>query len=209
MIGCGSVGSDAARGSCSAAASTSRSTRSPCRPTSRRTCRWPASRRRRALVDNDRRTPAWDAQFNRAADISYRQLQLLVGRALRRLVDRQLHADQQPGRPAPAAPRHGGGQACCRRASTTASRGARSGRASVSDEVRHPLAGDPHRAVDLPRQPRARLPDVGRPHRDPQVRHAARAVSLARADRRSTAPASARAICSATRSSSRSRASSP
>jgi D-amino-acid oxidase len=33
-----------------------------------------------ALVNNDRRTPAWDAQFLRAAEISYRQLQLMVGR---------------------------------------------------------------------------------------------------------------------------------
>src|SRR4051812_29380672 len=32
-----------------------------------------------ALINNDRRTPAWDAQFVRAADISYRQLQLMVG----------------------------------------------------------------------------------------------------------------------------------
>jgi D-amino-acid oxidase len=31
------------------------------------------------LVDNDRRTPEWDAQYRRAADISYRQLQLLAG----------------------------------------------------------------------------------------------------------------------------------
>ena len=31
-----------------------------------------------ALVNNERRTPAWDAQFVRAADISYRQLQLMV-----------------------------------------------------------------------------------------------------------------------------------
>jgi D-amino-acid oxidase len=33
-----------------------------------------------ALVNNDRRTPAWDAQFLRAAEISYSQLQLMVGR---------------------------------------------------------------------------------------------------------------------------------
>lgn len=33
-----------------------------------------------ALVNNDRRTPAWDAQFLRAAEMSYRQLQLMVGR---------------------------------------------------------------------------------------------------------------------------------
>lgn len=32
------------------------------------------------LVDDDLRTPAWDAQFMRAAEISYNQLQLLVGR---------------------------------------------------------------------------------------------------------------------------------
>jgi D-amino-acid oxidase len=31
------------------------------------------------LVSADKRTPAWDAQFRRAAEISYRQLQLLVG----------------------------------------------------------------------------------------------------------------------------------
>ena len=31
------------------------------------------------LVSNDRRTPAWDAQFRQAAEISYRQLQLLAG----------------------------------------------------------------------------------------------------------------------------------
>ncbi len=32
------------------------------------------------LVSADRRTPAWDAQFREAAEISYRELQLLVGR---------------------------------------------------------------------------------------------------------------------------------
>jgi glycine/D-amino acid oxidase-like deaminating enzyme len=31
------------------------------------------------LVESDRRTAAWDAQYRRAADISYRQLQLLAG----------------------------------------------------------------------------------------------------------------------------------
>jgi D-amino-acid oxidase len=31
------------------------------------------------LVEADRRTPEWDAQYRRAADISYRQLQLLAG----------------------------------------------------------------------------------------------------------------------------------
>jgi len=33
-----------------------------------------------ALVNKDRRTPEWDAQFLRAAELSYRQLQLMVGR---------------------------------------------------------------------------------------------------------------------------------
>ncbi len=32
------------------------------------------------LVDTDLRTPGWDAQFRRAAEISYEELQLLVGR---------------------------------------------------------------------------------------------------------------------------------
>ena len=32
------------------------------------------------LIDDELRTPAWDAQFREAAEISYRQLQLLVGR---------------------------------------------------------------------------------------------------------------------------------
>jgi len=31
------------------------------------------------LIERDRRTPEWDAQYRRAADISYRQLQLLAG----------------------------------------------------------------------------------------------------------------------------------
>ena len=31
------------------------------------------------LVETDRRTPEWDAQYRRAADISYRQLQLMAG----------------------------------------------------------------------------------------------------------------------------------
>ena len=32
-----------------------------------------------ALIANEQRTPAWDVQFRRAAEISYRQLQLLAG----------------------------------------------------------------------------------------------------------------------------------
>ena len=31
------------------------------------------------LVDNDRRTPEWDAQFRQAVRIAYRRLQLLAG----------------------------------------------------------------------------------------------------------------------------------
>jgi glycine/D-amino acid oxidase-like deaminating enzyme len=33
-----------------------------------------------ALINKDRRTPEWDVQFLRAAELSYRQLQLMVGR---------------------------------------------------------------------------------------------------------------------------------
>jgi glycine/D-amino acid oxidase-like deaminating enzyme len=33
-----------------------------------------------ALIDKDQRSPAWDAQFLRVAEISYRELQLMVGR---------------------------------------------------------------------------------------------------------------------------------
>ena len=33
-----------------------------------------------ALIDKEQRTPAWDAQFLRVAEISYRELQLMVGR---------------------------------------------------------------------------------------------------------------------------------
>ena len=48
------------------------------------------------LVENDRRTPEWDAQYRRAADISYRQLQLMVGPQWR-LLDGQLQRHGQPG----------------------------------------------------------------------------------------------------------------
>ena len=48
-----------------------------------------------ALVSNERRTPAWDAQFLRAAEISYRQLQLMVGPEVRRLLDGQLQRHRQ------------------------------------------------------------------------------------------------------------------
>ena len=100
--------------------------------------------------------------------------------ALRRVVARQLLADRRTAaaatRGTPERPSlHGGldGRAG----------GARPGRASVRDEVRAALAADPHRAEHLPRQPGARLPAVGRPHRHPQVRLAARAGGAARADR--------------------------
>jgi hypothetical protein len=34
-----------------------------------------------ALIDKEHRTPAWDAQFLRVAELSYRELQLMVGRS--------------------------------------------------------------------------------------------------------------------------------
>ena len=50
-----------------------------------------------ALIDKEQRTPAWDAQFLRVAEISYRELQLLVGRQLRRLLDGRLQRHQRSG----------------------------------------------------------------------------------------------------------------
>ncbi|MBI3492588.1 MAG: FAD-dependent oxidoreductase [Acidobacteria bacterium] len=56
------------------------------------------------LVENDRRTPEWDAQFRRAADIAYRQLQLLAGSPYGvSWVDSYQPTDELP-RPAPPNP---------------------------------------------------------------------------------------------------------
>lgn len=67
------------------------------------------------LVDGDLRTPAWDAQFREAVEISYRQLQLLVGRgygvswirsfALSNNEPRPRQTDREPERP-PLLPAH-------------------------------------------------------------------------------------------------------
>ena len=67
------------------------------------------------LVDGDLRTPAWDAQFREAAEVSYRQLQLLVGRgygvswlrsyALSNNEPRARQDDREPERP-PLLPAH-------------------------------------------------------------------------------------------------------
>lgn len=49
------------------------------------------------LVSPDRRTPAWDAQFRQAAEISYRELQLLAGLSrVWGLLDRQLQRHGHP-----------------------------------------------------------------------------------------------------------------
>ena len=47
------------------------------------------------LVANDRRTAAWDAQFRRAVEIAYRQLQLLVGPKYGISWINQLRSDRQ------------------------------------------------------------------------------------------------------------------
>ena len=125
--------------------------------------------------------------------------------ALRRVVARQLLAGRgtasaESGYPRAPEPDGGAGSGAGR---------ARSGGAPVRDEVRAPLAADSHRAEHLSRQPGPRFPALGRPHRHPQIRYAARAGGVARANRRSTARGSARRICSATRSCCRSRDSSP
>ena len=50
------------------------------------------------LVDGDLRTPAWDAQFREAAEISYRELQLLAGTRFGvSWIDRYALSDTPPG----------------------------------------------------------------------------------------------------------------
>jgi glycine/D-amino acid oxidase-like deaminating enzyme len=57
------------------------------------------------LVANDRRTPEWDAQFIRAAQIAYRQLQLLAGPAFGvSWIDNYQLTDTAPQPPQPPAP---------------------------------------------------------------------------------------------------------
>src|SRR5262245_8919952 len=54
------------------------------------------------LYTNDRRTPEWDAQYLRAADISYRQLQLLAGPHFGvSWLDNFFLTEQLPGPPRP------------------------------------------------------------------------------------------------------------
>ncbi len=76
---------------------------------------------RSGLVDDDRRTPAWDAQFMRAAEISYNQLQLLVGRNYGiSWMDSYSLMNQAPPPPPPPPPppatREGGSRPLLRRA---------------------------------------------------------------------------------------------
>ena len=47
------------------------------------------------LVDDDLRTPAWDAQFREAAEIGYRQLQFAGRTGIRRVLDPQLRSQRQ------------------------------------------------------------------------------------------------------------------
>ena len=57
------------------------------------------------LVENDRRTRDWDAQYLRAADISYRQLQLLAGPHFGvSWLDNFFLTEQPPGPPRPPDP---------------------------------------------------------------------------------------------------------
>jgi hypothetical protein len=53
------------------------------------------------LIDEHRRTPAWDQQFRKAAEISYRELQQLVGRGYGVYwIDQFAATDDPGGRPA-------------------------------------------------------------------------------------------------------------
>jgi glycine/D-amino acid oxidase-like deaminating enzyme len=57
------------------------------------------------LIDGDKHTPEWDAQFRRAADIAYRHLQLLVGTHYGvSWVDQYNPTDTQPPNPNAPAP---------------------------------------------------------------------------------------------------------
>ena len=64
-----------------------------------------------ALIANDKRTPAWDAQFLQAAEISYRQLQLLAGAPGYGVywIDSYNATDDPDARPAPGRANAGGG----------------------------------------------------------------------------------------------------
>lgn len=57
------------------------------------------------LVVTDRRTSEWDAQYKRAYDISYRQLQLMAGNPISGVswLDNYSLTDREPGAPAPPA----------------------------------------------------------------------------------------------------------
>ena len=63
-----------------------------------------------ALISPEKRTPAWDAQFRQAAEISYRQLQLLTGAPGYGVywID-TYNATDDPNPPAPATPPVNGG----------------------------------------------------------------------------------------------------
>ena len=135
------------------------------------------------LVDRDLRSPAWDAQFREAAEISYRQLQLLPGRGYGvSWIERYELRDDEPrapgqrawgrGRRAPAAhaPAHGDDAAG-------------TGRASLSDPLREPEHADTHRAVHLSRRPGPRRGGVRRAHRHPQVHRTEGAGGAGRAAR--------------------------
>ena len=163
------------RASCSVTASTSRSMRLPFRPTRRRTCRWPAGRRRRDSSTTDKRTAAWDAQVPAGRRDCVSTPAAAGGSEVRRLVDHALLADGQR-----AVAAEGGGN----RESAVSARSCRCRDDAVLGLVpgEHPFPTkyaiererDAHRAVDLSRRADERLPAVGRQGRDPKVRDAAR-----------------------------------
>ena len=102
------------------------------------------------LVEGELRTPAWDAQFREAAEISYRELQLLAGTRFGvSWIDRYALSDTPPGAAGeddeeearePLLPAHlRSGQL------HAGTRGA-----SLSQPLRHPGQPTAHRAVHLP-----------------------------------------------------------
>ena len=132
------------------------------------------------LVESDRRTPEWDAQYRRSADISYRQLQLMAGPYYGVAWVDDYQPTNELRAPNPPNPQRPSLQA----GFNTGRRGPAAGGTSVPDKVRDSPHRHPHRAVHLSRRAGARLSALRRPHRHPQVRHAARSHD-ARANRSS------------------------
>jgi D-amino-acid oxidase len=126
-----------------------------------------------ALIANERRTPAWDAQFRQAAEISYRQLQLLAGAPGYGVywIDSYNATDDPNAYPAPGAV----AETSSPKASARVAIAKYSAPASIRPhQIRGPHLRPRHRAIHLSRNPRPRLRPLRRQDRHSQVRNAER-----------------------------------